>query len=512
MPLEFIPTRADQAQFPAIQTIITRLQQDGEILGIDDGVLYYGWPKFQDYEAVGHPVDLALLSKKTGLLLVRFLGNFRQDLVEEADDSIAQAAATAEAQMLKSAALRGRDRRLKFRVTPLLYIPGFEALELGESEVKTSEAGLLRFIEEFDPQNLTDANLEEARSILEGAKALGRATRRRVEDPQAKPAAWALSVLEEQIAKFDSQQRSVALTSLPCPQRIRGLAGSGKTVILAMKAALAHIENPTARILVTFYTRSLKDHLTRMITRFYRHFAEGEPDWKYIDIQHAWGQRDLPGAYREASIRAGLTPLSYGAAKNQKSPFDYVCRALVESGRVKPYYDLILIDEGQDFPDGFYQLAFLMAKGERDRKQIIWAYDELQDIFDVRVRTPEELFGIDDDGEPRISLRRSVPATAETNDFVLPKCYRNQRDVLVLAHAIGFGLYGQPVQILQNEEHWIDVGYEVLRGNFVPGSDMRIHRPQKNSPSRLDTTRECPLIAVRHFGNYILCVPRQLGV
>lgn len=157
MPLEFIPTRADQAQFPAIQTIITRLQQDGEILGIDDGVLYYGWPKFQDYEAVGHPVDLALLSKKTGLLLVRFLGNFRQDLVEEADDSIAQAAATAEAQMLKSAALRGRDRRLKFRVTPLLYIPGFEALELGESEVKTSEAGLLRFIEEFDPQNLTDA-------------------------------------------------------------------------------------------------------------------------------------------------------------------------------------------------------------------------------------------------------------------------------------------------------------------------------------------------------------------
>ena len=34
-----------------------------------------------------------------------------------------------------------------------------------------------------------------------------------------------------------------------------------------------------------------------------------------------------------------------------------------------------------------------MAKGARDRKSIIWAYDELQNIFNVKLRTPEELFG-----------------------------------------------------------------------------------------------------------------------
>jgi len=478
------------------------LQRDAIRLGIDGGVLYYGWPKFQDYEAVGHPVDLALLAGKTGLILIRYLSNPAPAIVDEADDSIAQAAATAEAQMLKSAALRGRNRKLSFDVIPVVYAPGFDGLPLAQSELASSEEGLLNLIQNSQDQRLAGSAIDEARSILEGAKALSRPSRRHIENPETKAAAVAYAKLEQEIHKFDAQQRHVALTSLPCPQRIRGLAGSGKTVILAMKAALAHIENPEAKILVTYYTRSLRDHLTRSITRFYRHFAEGEPDWSRIDIHHGWGQKNLPGVYREASLRSGVMPIPFGEAQSQKSPFDYVCKKLVESGKLQPHYDLVLIDEGQDFPEGFYQMCFFLAKGPRDSKQIIWAYDELQDIFDVRVRAAEELFGIDHDGEPRISLGRSVPATAETNDFVLPKCYRNQRDILVLAHAIGFGLYdAKPVQMLQNEEHWRDVGYEVLRGDFQPGSATIIRRPDANSPAVLDTENSLPLVGIAHVGN-----------
>lgn len=499
MSIEFIPTRTDQGRFPAIQTAITRLQQEGPALGIDGGVLYYGWPKFQDYEAIGHPVDIALVSHKTGLFLIRYLSNATNEKAHLEDESIAQAAATAEAQMLKSALLRGKDRRLKFAVVPILYAPGFQSWADARSEIITSEAGLISFVQNFVDQRLASDELDEARSILEGAKALTRSVRRRVENPEAKPAAVALARLEEEIAKFDAQQRYVALTTLPCPQRIRGLAGSGKTVILAMKAALAHIENPSAKILVTYYTRSLKDHLTRLITRFYRHFAEGEPNWKNIDIHHGWGQQNLPGVYREASLRVGLSPIPYGDVKARAHPFDYVCKELVNSGRVQEYYDIVLIDEGQDFPQGFYELCFFLAKGPRDRKQIIWAYDELQNIFDVTVRTPEELFGTDEDGQPRISLGRSVPPSAETNDFVLPKCYRNQRDILVLAHATGFGLYGHPVQMLQNEEHWKDVGYDVLRGTFRPGSETIVRRPDHNSPAKLETPQGQPLVEIHSF-------------
>jgi superfamily I DNA and RNA helicase len=497
--IEYIPTRTDQANYPELATIVAELQQQSDNLRIDGGVLYYGWPKFQDYEAVGHRVDLALLSKRTGLFLIRHVPHATLRTISEADESISQAAATAEAQMLKSANLRGPRRKLKFDVVPIIYAPGYDPTGSEQSELVNSRPGLLTFIQEYDNQGLTADDLDEARSILEGAKALTRPVRRRVDEPHNKPAAAALARLEEEIAKFDAQQRYVALTTLQCPQRIRGLAGSGKTVILAMKAALAHIDNPEAKILVTYYTRSLKDHLTRSITRFHRHFAEGEPDWTKIDVQHGWGQRNLPGVYREASLRAGLAPITFGEARRYTNPFDHVCKTLVETGKVAPHYDLILIDEGQDFPEGFYRLCFFLAKGSRDQKQIIWAYDELQDVFDVRVRSAEDLFGVDEDGEPRISLRRAVPATADTNDFVLPKCYRNQRDVLVLAHAIGFGLYGEPVQMLQNEEHWKDVGYEVLRGTFVPGTDTIIRRPDRNSPTKLDTSNHRPLIEAHAF-------------
>ena len=161
----------------------------------------------------------------------------------------------------------------------------------------------------------------------------------------------------------------------------------------------------------------------------------------------------------------------------------------------------MLIDEGQDFPDGFYELCFFLAKGTRDKKKIVWAYDELQDIFDVKVRTPEKQFGKDTDGHPRISLQRALPENAETNDFVLPKCYRNQTNVLVLAHAIGFGLYGQPVQMLQDRNHWEDVGYEVVSSEMNVGKPIVIRRQDKNSPTRLRTPEQTPLVEVRSFAN-----------
>jgi superfamily I DNA and RNA helicase len=63
------------------------------------------------------------------------------------------------------------------------------------------------------------------RSILEGAKALVRANRRAISNPNQQSLAVALSQLEEEIASFDARQRHVALTALGGPQRIRGLAG-----------------------------------------------------------------------------------------------------------------------------------------------------------------------------------------------------------------------------------------------------------------------------------------------
>lgn len=189
-----------------------------------------------------------------------------------------------------------------------------------------------------------------------------------------------------------------------------------------------------------------------------------------------------------------MSPKSYNEVSNVSDPFGTVCRDLVDRDVIAPYYDVILVDEGQDFPDGFYQMCFYLAKGDRDRKQIIWAYDELQNVFDVKVREPDQLFGKDTDGQPRISLTRSLPGGTETNDFVLQRSYRNQRDVLILAHAVGFGIYGEIVQMLENAKHWEDVGYDVVSGTFTAGSVNVVERPSVNSPSVLHTPADVPII------------------
>jgi len=97
---------------------------------------------------------------------------------------------------------------------------------------------------------------------------------------------------------------------------------------------------------------------------------------------------------------------------------------------------------------------------------------------------------------PRVSLNRTtaqLPPGA-TNDTVLSKCYRNQREVLVVAHALGFGIYRETVQLLESREHWNDVGYEVIEGTFTAGKRVRILRPEENSPLHLETPHNTPII------------------
>ena len=65
----------------------------------------------------------------------------------------------------------------------------------------------------------------------------------------------AAAQLSEQLSQA-MQSRAVIETARDV-QRIRGLAGSGKTVVLALKAAYLHAQHPEWRIGVTFNTRSL---------------------------------------------------------------------------------------------------------------------------------------------------------------------------------------------------------------------------------------------------------------
>jgi superfamily I DNA and RNA helicase len=505
MALEILVTTNRINRDPAGRDLVAFLRDNEEQLGLTDAVLYYDFPTYADYDTVAHKPDALLLSAAHGVVAIRIGIEATRGEWRAFDESLDQFCSILIGRLLKSRLLRRDRSNLRFDVAPLLYFPGGHAPNIeAESRVATSRQGLEDVLGELSAAQdtpLAEDQLAEARSVIEGAKALTRPQKRNVDNPERTPIAAALAALEAEIANFDEHQRRAAIVTIEGAQRIRGLAGSGKTVILAMKAAHLHLTNPDAHILVTFYTKSLRASLKAMITRFFRNYRDEDPDWDSIHIRHGWGGATLEGVYADACKRADRVPLNFAAAKASSSadPFDFACRSLLDANVVAPFYDHVLIDEGQDFPSGFYQLCYALAKGARDRKSIIWAYDELQNIFNVRLRTPEELFGTDPDGEPRISLDRTsgrLPAGA-SNDTVLSKCYRNQREVLVVAHALGFGIYSTIVQLLESREHWEDVGYRVETDQYEVGERISILRPQENSPSSLQVPPRTPLIATQ---------------
>jgi superfamily I DNA and RNA helicase len=280
-------------------------------------------------------------------------------------------------------------------------------------------------------------------------------------------------------ATFDIEQKRAALNIIDSPQRIRGLAGSGKTIILTMKAALYHLQNPEAEILYTYFTKALYGQIKYLIEKYYRDFSDNrEPDWTKIHILHGWGGKGLRGVYSDTCTENLIAPISFFNAKrnNPKNPFSYICEEL-NKNQLKEKYDLTLIDEGQDFPIYFYRVCRNITKNDR----LVWAYDDFQNICDVNIQDEKETFGKNEKGEYVIDFTRDEN---ELQDIILHKCYRNPRIALLNAFSLGLGIYNDKIlQRLEDNNHWNDLGFLVEKGDSSDNSKMVISRPEKNSPS-----------------------------
>jgi superfamily I DNA and RNA helicase len=295
-----------------------------------------------------------------------------------------------------------------------------------------------------------------------------------------------LKQLEQEIANLDQWQKGAAIGSPEGPQRIRGIAGSGKTVVLALKAAYLHVQNPDWTIIVTFHTRSLYQQFTDLIRRFTFEHISDEPDWSKLRVMHSWGGGDRDGVYLEMATAVGVTPRDFLYAKSQfgqQNAFSGICRELltvVDQSEFEPSYDAVLVDEAQDLPEAFFQLVHKFTKHP---KRIVWAYDELQNLSDTTTPPPEELFGLDTQGNPRIQLS-NVPGQPQ-QDIILPVCYRNTPWALTLAHALGFGIYrdGGLIQHFDEPGLWEEIGYEVVSGTLLPGNKVTLKRKPEASPA-----------------------------
>lgn len=488
---------------PTSEQLIGHLKDVESELRIDRGVVYYDFPLFRDADDVLYRSQLMLASRSHGLALFA-----PSDLTDRTcthvelarvDDELSQLHSIVYGRLLKSRLLRASRQELLFKPLAAIYLPNVGKQVDSSAALESDIAQSLTAVDELLSRSqlrkpLSDAVWAELRAILEGAKGLVRPKERIVPQDAKHGKAGILQALESEVANFDAQQRRAAISIVEGPQRIRGLAGSGKTVVLAMKAAYIHLSQPDARILVTFHTKSLYDFIKRLITRFYRQFNDHDPDFEdRLHVYHSWGGTSLEGVYYNACLDAGVQPKKYGEATGRSvSPFDYVCDELVKTERVVQKYDYVLIDEAQDQPVSFFRLCFQLAQGGAIDRNIIWAYDELQNIINVRTISPRQAFGVGRNGTALIDLDRSAEAQGAlgTHDIVLHKCYRNPREILLISHALGFGIYSDTmVQMLENKEHWEDVGYAVETGNCKPGEFTSILRPEQNSPLSISSVQ-----------------------
>jgi superfamily I DNA and RNA helicase len=297
---------------------------------------------------------------------------------------------------------------------------------------------------------------------------------------------YTIKHLESQIANLDRWQKNAAIESPEGPQRIRGLAGSGKTIILAMKAAYLHANDPEANIVVTFHTRSLYQQFKSLITRFYFDQVSDEPDWDKLRILHSWGSATDTGLYSAIAAQSGITPLPFGSARlrfGYVDAFKGVCTELVahiKKNKFAPPFDYVLVDEAQDFPAAFFHLVYLSTKAP---KKIVWAYDELQNLSDSTMPTLDELFGVDAEGNPVVEIYNMDGQPKQ--DILLPVCYRNPPWLLTLALGLGLGVKlgnGKFAQMFRDPDFWHEIGYESTHGNLALGQHVRLRRMADRSP------------------------------
>ena len=426
--------------------------------------VYLGYPIYID-EIAGKQtcVDVAIISE-IGVYIINILKDPVTDYGQIQDDIYAKV----ESKFKKQPFLFKR-RKLVFDFFAITFT--FATISKQDDyPLVTNVRELFEFISETKNEKFEDGLYYK---ILSGIQeAYGINLHRDRGDVTEGTKAYAISQMSSLIDKYDSRQMEAILSDTTGIQRIRGMAGSGKTIVLARKAVELHTAHPDWDIVVTYSTRTLKEQLISLISRFYAAKNDGAKyDESKLKIMQAWGSATAKGVYYEICLRHGIEPQNVNEAKAQygtrENLFSKVCGDLLsEVKEFTKMYDCILIDEAQDFDKNYLKLCLEVLDSN---KRLVYAYDELQKLNEEAMPDPIQIFG------------RSID-----HDTPLTVCYRNQGRAIVTAHAIGMGLYRKDglLQLPSSTSVWEAIGY-VSDKPIEEGKTATLYRSKETSPELL---------------------------
>lgn len=202
---------------------------------------------------------------------------------------------------------------------------------------------------------------------------------------------------------MDLQQEQLARSLGEGHRIIRGVAGSGKTLVLVFRAE--HLARVATRpVLVLCYGNGIAGRIENAMQ------DRGVEDKVHVFTFHSWCFRmlrtyDLPlpteqeyPAY-EARLQAGVTRV-----------IEAVDRGLIPPGQ----YDAVLIDEAHDFEPEWLALAARMV--HPDTRSLLVVYDDAQAIYKGRKRPVWKQLGIEASGRTTV-LKVNYRNTAQILRF-----------------------------------------------------------------------------------------------
>jgi superfamily I DNA and RNA helicase len=313
------------------------------------------------------------------------------------------------------------------------------------------------------------------------------------EEPE--PLAVMFSLLGSSLTRSDIQLFAKAKQIPEGPQRIRGVAGSGKTMLLCQRAAYMHMLHPEWDIALVFFTQSLYHEIEEKVRESISRLG-GTWNPRKLRILHTWGGVKRDGLFSvirdfHHAEKIDFKTIPYGPPPEKLA---YLARNLLSETSIFPMFDAILIDEGQDVIIEKTQLLYekkqpvlwLAYQALRpvnpespELRRLVWAYDEYQCTSTQKIPTSLELFGNDPafqsffSGKDRSGAQKSI---------IMKKCCRTPSNILVAAHVMGMGLLFKDGMLAgpTTKEEWEALGYEV-DGAFKPRQEIVLTRPDKNS-------------------------------
>ena len=192
---------------------------------------------------------------------------------------------------------------------------------------------------------------------------------------------------------------------------IHGVAGSGKTLILAYRCRLLARTLPKP-VLVLVFNRSLASWLR------YQFDQQGLGDKVTVRTFHGWCHDQIRTYHVPSPVVEG------GGARYIEELVQTVIRA-VDRGQIpRAQYGAVMIDEGHDFEPDWLKLAVQML--DPATNQLLLLYDDAQSIYG--------------DKRSRAFSFKSVGIAAAGRTKILRRNYRNTREILTCARAFAEAL------------------------------------------------------------------------